>query len=339
MRVSLNMRVAITLPAAALLTLPGGCIMDVGKGQMHEPRCPDGACAAEDPHDPEPDGIDPGDQEEAEPPAEADLPDETDAVCQAGETDCGDGRDDDCDGKTDCRDEECEGHMCDDGLPCTYEDRCAGGACAGAPIECESGECVDRACNGTQTCTQIPLTGDDCDDADPCTYGDRCNAGACAATPVVCASDPCATRSCDGTSTCNLAFSPAGTPCTEDGNPCTLEQCDGGGACVSRAAADGASCGEAYEERCCGGACTNIFASDAHCGGCGTHCDGRGCAILPGTSFAGCRCTFNSECLMNGPAWTCYDPGSGYYCNCHAAEDCAPGQTCQQPSGHNYCLY
>ncbi len=43
-----------------------------------------------------------------------------------------------------------DGARCDDGLWCTVDDTCAGGACAGAPRDCSDG----RVCDGLETCDE-----------------------------------------------------------------------------------------------------------------------------------------------------------------------------------------
>ncbi len=215
-------------------------------------------------------------------------------TCPAHETACTDGRDEDCDGQTDCADSDCNGVACDDGNACTHTDRCAASACAGTAITCTSDACVTRTCNGSASCTVS-------------------NAG-------------------------------AGAPCAADLNPCTADQCDGAGNCVAPGVPDGSMVfGGAYVNRCCGGVPVDISTDDGNCGGCGIHCDGRGCAILPGTFFPGCPCAVsNAQCQASmGPDATCYNRGSDadWYCNCQVDGDCAPGQVCAVVSGHNYCMY
>lgn len=49
--------------------------------------------------------------------------------CALRETACTDGLDDDCDGDVDCADSDCATQPCDDGDPCTVNERCTSGAC------------------------------------------------------------------------------------------------------------------------------------------------------------------------------------------------------------------
>ncbi|ABC83405.1 MopE-related protein [Anaeromyxobacter dehalogenans] len=87
----------------------------------------------------------------------------------AGETACGDGRDDDCDGRVDCEDADCGGATC-----ATADGRagaCAGGTCA--PVACDATEtaevsCANRLdddCDGLVDCAEAACDGQACDAA------------------------------------------------------------------------------------------------------------------------------------------------------------------------------
>jgi len=208
-----------------------------------------------------------------------------------------------------------------------------GSACLERERLCADG--LDQDCDGLTDCEDPECDGMACDDGNDCTGYDLCSGGACAGTLVVCLSDGCATRTCTGTSSCSVSFSPSGSPCNADSNPCMPGLCNGAGNCIASAVGDGASCGSEYRQRCCGGRCVDLFADNGNCGGCGISCGSRSCVILPSTSWAGCTCTVNVECRTSGTAWTCYNG----YCNCQEDADCAPGQDCEEPAGHNYCHY
>lgn len=82
-----------------------------------------------------------------------------------------------------------DGVACDDGNPCTADDQCTGGVCAGTEVAagtaCDDGEscttgdiCVAGVCTGT------PLAdGTACEDGSGCTRGDSCVAGQCVPGP------------------------------------------------------------------------------------------------------------------------------------------------------------
>ena len=115
-------------------------------------------------------------------------------------------KDDNCNGVTD---EPSDG-MCEDKLPCTYNN-CVAGAC------------------------QHPgLTGS-CDDASACTKGDVCANGVCGGVAVVCDDkNPCTLDSCDATKGCTAA--PDDTAKCSDDNVCSVEDACKGGVCLPGAA-------------------------------------------------------------------------------------------------------
>jgi hypothetical protein len=134
-----------------------------------------------------------------------------------------------------------DGVACDDGDPCTFDDRCLHGACGGTGYACDDGRpCTDDACDGAGSCTFARKDGwclingqcvqngkglpgnwctkcledvdpwgwtmdamGDCVDDDPCTTNERCEAGKCLTEPLVC----------------------------DDGNPCTTDSCAAGAGC------------------------------------------------------------------------------------------------------------
>ena len=62
---------------------------------------------------------------------------------------------------------------CDDGDPCTSDDACSDGACAGAPLDCFDGNpCTDDSCDDGG-CAWTPLEAD-CDDGDACSIASSC---------------------------------------------------------------------------------------------------------------------------------------------------------------------
>ncbi len=114
---------------------------------------------------------------------------------------------------------------CDDGDPCTDNDRCLDGVCTGAVAKCDDGNpCTDDACQSGVGCVHTPNTKA-CSDGDVCTISDKCVDGACVGQPVsntgcndgnVCTiDDQCVEGVCKGTpNLCN------------DLNPCTTDSCD-----------------------------------------------------------------------------------------------------------------
>lgn len=96
---------------------------------------------------------------------------------------CGDGADDDCDGKADCDDETCLDADCGGGRTCSMI-----GTCVGREGACTNG--LDDDLDGLSDCRDQDCTGATCDDGNPCTRQDACNAGACSGAAVVCDAPP-----------------------------------------------------------------------------------------------------------------------------------------------------
>jgi len=130
-----------------------------------------------------------------------------------------------------------EGGTCDDGDACTVNDTCAGGTCAGEPLDCSG---LDDDCNigvcdaGTGTCVRSARTdGATCDDGDACTENDLCAAGACAGTAKDCSDqgDACNIGVCVGTSgICEAQPANEGGTC-DDGDACTINDVCAAGTC------------------------------------------------------------------------------------------------------------
>lgn len=261
-----------------------------------------------------------------EPDAEAEVPV---PECGNGDTEgleeCDDGNatpDDGC--EDDCRFSCHVTEDCADTDPCTRD-------------ECRVG--------GTgRVCERSLEAGAACDDGQLCSYDDRCQAdGSCLGSVLSCVNEPCTARSCNGTSSCAVTFHGGDVGC-EDGNPCTVNVCNGAGACVTAAnVGDGtAPDAGAPGRRCCGGRLVDIWADQGHCGGCFISCQDRACVpyrTSSGIATAACYCAgSNAQCRINGAEWTCWnDPD--WRCNCQSDADCAAGQQCDEPSGHNGCYY
>src|SRR5436190_1899159 len=66
---------------------------------------------------------------------------------------------------------------CDDGNPCTFNDKCVKGLCLGTAYSCNDGNaCMTDICDGTGRCRFVANTAA-CDDGNACTTGDVCSAG------------------------------------------------------------------------------------------------------------------------------------------------------------------
>ncbi len=171
------------------------------------------------------------------------------------------GKDDDCDGKTDndaCDDQNgCTQDLCDpiagtcthnllDGSPCnadntecTANDTCQNGVCkAGAPKTCsDANPCTDDTCDPTAGCT-FTNNSAACDDGKVCTQGDYCAAGVCNAGKSSSCDDgnACTDQTCDpATGNCTTAFNALNC---DDGNPCSSSDACKDGVCKAGVTVD-----------------------------------------------------------------------------------------------------
>jgi uncharacterized protein (TIGR03382 family) len=130
------------------------------------------------------------------------------------------------------------GDGCDDSDPCTMNDTCNGGTCAGAPLDADSDTYVSDDCGGDD-CDDgngavHPNAAEDCDDGvdNDCDGLTDTDDPACAACTT---DDDCDDGNvCNGTETCVGGFCQPGTPpdCN-DANPCTDDDCDPVLGCVN----------------------------------------------------------------------------------------------------------
>jgi hypothetical protein len=112
-----------------------------------------------------------------------------DGACRPGEAVA-------CDDSNECTDDSCDSATgqcvfsnnrirCDDGDPCSYDDRCVDGACGGTAYSCDDGNlCTDDACTGDGRCSYENNTAA-CDDRNSCTDPDACQDGVCTG-PMIC---------------------------------------------------------------------------------------------------------------------------------------------------------
>jgi hypothetical protein len=220
------------------------------------------------------------------------------------------------------------GTSCSDGNPCTRNDVCQSGACAGgAPVTCTASDSchVAGTCNPATGACSNPAApnGTACSDGNACTQNDSCQAGTCAAgTAKTCApSDQChVAGTCDpATGACSNPVAPNGTTCS-DGNACTVSDTCQSGACTAGAPKTCAASDQCHVAGTCDsstGACSNPAAPN------GTACsDGNACTQTD-TCQAG-------TCTGANPK-TC-----GASDQCHVAGSCNPGTgVCSNPAAPN----
>ncbi len=287
-----------------------------------------------------------------------DCDDTNDAVNPDATEDCGNGIDDNCDGKTDVADATCD---CKSGNTRACYSGPTGtegvGPCIGGTESCVdgqwSGTCDGEVTPAAETCDG---TDDNCDgnvdeNGADCAADQVCNAAtcepACTASadcpggtlcypdPLRCLSDACADVTCGADQVC------AGGSCFAT---CTVDSdCDqaGGESCYdgrcAAAACDGMSC--AVEETCYSGTCFQTCSDSSDCasgtcidGRCAdTQCAGVICATSEICDSGQCvpRCQQDADCTQSGATCTdgrcVVDPCAGVQCD--TGEACFQG-TC-----------
>jgi hypothetical protein len=223
------------------------------------------------------------------------------------------GKDDDCDGKTD------EG-LCDDGNVCTTD-----------------------LCNTDGSCKHIKISGTACDDGNVCTTFEQCSSGVCMGGTVLNCddADSCSVDWCDPFTGCN--HKPASdVGCLDDGNVCTQDVCLNG-KCTHPKAKDGGSCLDegnvCTTDVCDNGECSHISNSkpcdDGNQCTLNDSCKDKACIIsLPKVCNDGNACTVDScesakGCLFkpnpfssDGTGVPCPDDGNA------CTEDLCKGSIC-----------
>jgi hypothetical protein len=217
-----------------------------------------------------------------------------------------------CDGLIGCKFEpQPEGAACDDGDPCSVEDRCEAGLCAGDPDPV-------CACEIDEDCAQF-----DADDL--CAGRLICEAGACridAATVVACPpAGPCRANLCEPTTGECAAVLLGDDATCDDSNPCTSGDRCAAGACVG--STGGCPCAVDTD---CGG---YVGAGYDFCQG-PLRCIGGACAP-DGVQAVTCLGGADGGCLTEA-----CDPATGLCASvarpdgtgCESAVACAPAGTC-----------
>ncbi|NOS99969.1 MAG: hypothetical protein HOP29_05025 [Phycisphaerales bacterium] len=223
------------------------------------------------------------------------------------------------------------GGACNDGVPCTINDVCSNGTCAGAQKDCSvvSNACNVGVCNPvTGVCVPLPINeSGPCNDVNPCTVNDFCFNGACVGIPI----QGC--QNCSSPAQCG------------DGNACTNDICPAG-ACLHQN--NTASCSDANNcttgDICNAGACAG---TPVNCSGLNDQCNAGtcnpangSCQPLPINEAQACddsqECTAPDAC--NGGV--CLGSQIAGCQKCGVAADCDDGNPCTNescPSG--ICIY
>jgi len=221
---------------------------------------------------------------------------------------------------------------CDDGDPCTTGDACHAGACQGAPKDCThlDAACQIGACDGSGACQATPAPeGTPCDDHDPCTLGDSCAQGACqpgARSPEP-ACNPILDAFCHGIAD--------GTPC-DDGSPCTTDDRCGQGLCQGQPDQEGQACddgdacttGDACRVGVCEGAPVACEAPDSPC--VASACDPASGACVTHDQPDGLPCQESGSCIAGGvcASGACVGTPAADGTPCWDDDPCTTGDRC-----------
>jgi len=205
-----------------------------------------------------------------------------------------------------------DGTACDDGLFCTVDDACEGGACKGGPpndCSMSAGGCQMVTCDeDLDSCLAVPVAnGTSCTPDDLCQTGAACQNGACIGTPNDCffapVPDECHEAVCNPTSgLCEPVPVADGQSCTDPNDLCMAGKTCSAGLCQGGAPKDCSS----LDTGCYVGACNSASGQ---------------CALQPGMPGQSCQapggacttgiCDVNAVCIPTAlPNGTPCDDGN-----------------------------
>ena len=242
------------------------------------------------------------------------------------------------------------GRGCDDGNPCTVDDRCLQGVCGGQPTSAcdDSNPCTDDLCDPADgSCSHAPLPNHTpCDDGLACDTPSVCADAVC--VPGLSGQCPCMSNAdcadfedgdvCNGTLICGpggqcVTDEATVVVCPPDPTGCAVPTCEPStGQCVPLPRPDGIGCDDGdvctYGDRCQGGVCEGLAR------GCD---DGDPCTADQCDPVAGCvHLAFSGPCDDGDPC-TVDDVCVGGVCDgapnpCGDDNECTV-DVCQSNSG------
>jgi hypothetical protein len=210
-----------------------------------------------------------------------------------------------------------EGTLCNDGLFCTFGERCHNGTCSGgAPTNCSAlaDSCNTGECDETSnSCQRVPARENmTCSDTLFCTTGETCHSGVCGGGVARDCSDavtlPCHVPACDeNADTCTQQPGRQGQGC-DDGFDCTNDEvCDNGectGTSCNNTCQPGFDCViDCHGVEQCDSTCDQSGGCAVSCAGsdqCTFNCKGAQCGLnCSGTSLCNVRCSANATCAID----------------------------------------
>ena len=240
----------------------------------------------------------------------------------------------------DCKATGAAGTACDDGNPCTHNDKCSGGTtnvCKGAAKACDDGDpCTLNLCNGGNgTCINAAHdNGQVCDDHNPCTSKDSCQGGSCTGQPKSCDdAKACTLDACGPTGACKNLPIGNGQACS-DGDACTAQDTCQGGTCsgIKQICADGGPCMTGVCNSKSGGCGLQAKTDGTACddqSGCTTDdkCDDGACAGKDKPCDDGKPCTHDACDPATG---ACTSTPSADGVTCDDGDPCTVGEKCEK---------
>ncbi len=230
-----------------------------------------------------------------------------------------------------------EGSLCDDEDPCTVNDVCRSGICAGDSAPCDdANECTTDSCDAVSGCLHVNNTSA-CDDGNECTAADACRDGMCIGTRMVecgCLLDAdCAAledaNPCNGTLSCvdfACVVDPATVVRCSDpfGKPCQRSACNPAtGRCAIVKLADDRPCVDdnscTYDEYCLDGECTG---TEIPCN------DNNLCTDDYCDQYGGCFHSYNTAGCEDGDPCSVEDHCQNGKCVAGADRACDDGKPC-----------
>ncbi len=206
-------------------------------------------------------------------------------VCILGKCDLNGGK---------CKYTSKDGEVCNDGNPCSKDEKCKGDVCKGEVLDCDDkNTCTIDSCDPKSGCLHKGATGP-CDDGSKCTNQDSCKDSKCVGLSIdVTAScdddNSCTVDSCEADKGCVNAPKNAGS--CDDGNTCTVNDACKAGKCESGVN----TCGCTKDSDCATKEDGNLCNGTLYCN---TAKGKFTCEIKPGTVI-NCDKSLNNECQSN----------------------------------------
>jgi hypothetical protein len=215
------------------------------------------------------------------------------ATAESKESTCDDAADNDCDGKADCADADCEGGLCvtsNGGIG-----NCSGGACACVDTGTEvCDDWLDNDCNGKTDCEDSVCAGRACRTSTNSVGTCQQNVCVCVPTDEDCADG--ADNDCDALTDCEdsdcqgeVCNEELGLVCSEgDESACSV--CPGGELVE-------ATCGDGLDNDCDGQVdCADTDCDGEICGDGGLACKNGACACGGGATETNCGDNIDDDC-------------------------------------------